>query len=440
MCCSKLKLHELFIQWLLKPENTVWLNSLVEDVRSGKEFPVSLRHAQAISVTTASPASSASPASPASPVSRLILSHIPFGVSSRLVRHPATTSVPQHLSPSHAVISGDLDIGRSSVDRAAVFSSASGSSIGGRMGGDSLMPGEQNIAFSTAEAHENSTATKHADTSEQEQTDSLDVVADGIAGMKADTSDRQASAPMSDARREEPKSAVPGDPEKIGPVPMAPTAESPEESSGLLPAGCAATSVAETGMAVGDTEAIDFGEKDSLPQVRSPKVGQSDRIEEDACDPMDADSTPASVPSASLPPRASSLTNGGAKTGVTSRRRREIGQFYFPRGKGAEERDSHELEAIEASFAKCRGEKGGMEGVNRSELAAIIPQALSLPSFFAPIIFDRILQSADDSRCTSGMAPIPNGDLGSGTKFRKFVFGCGWHNRYVASFPSFGAP
>lgn len=94
------------------------------------------------------------------------------------------------------------------------------------------------------------------------------------------------------------------------------------------------------------------------------------------------------------PPRPGSKFRVRLENSSRSRSKlRKLAPFYFPCGKGSKEREARELAAITSLFAKHRDSKGGSEGVTRTEFAAIVAQALSLPSFFAPIIFDRVLES-----------------------------------------------
>lgn len=377
------------MQWLVKPDNTAWLNSILDDVRSGKDLALSLRPSHTPAMAPASPAS------PASPVSRLIHSHIPFGGSPRLVRHPNSGGAAQHLSPSHTTVSADLDIGQSSVDRTAVFSSASASVAPGRLGGGDTVPLSVQGGVASQSASQRNPSTKLSASAADQQTDALDSVADGIAGMKADPNGKQIVMPMADVNSERTERALVNDHVSVPSV-----TDSPQATSRLVSSGPGTASSTE---------------KVSEP-ASALKDGDMEACRDDSLDLMDAESSPAAFPSGNLPPRPSVVTNGSAKPASTSRRRREIGQFYFPRGRGADEREMHEWEAIHVAFAKCRAEKGGVEGVTRTELASIIPQTLSLPSFFAPIIFDRILQSSGRSEGGDGSEPMTTANSGSGMK------------------------
>lgn len=94
-------------------------------------------------------------------------------------------------------------------------------------------------------------------------------------------------------------------------------------------------------------------------------------------------------------------------------------QFYFPCGRGWEERESKEREAITTIFRKQRETGRPSEGLARTEFAVVVAQALSLPTFFAPIVFDRVLDPAYDSNeersrvaTPGGSEAFPSGSLG----------------------------
>lgn len=84
-------------------------------------------------------------------------------------------------------------------------------------------------------------------------------------------------------------------------------------------------------------------------------------------------------------------------------------QFYFPCGRGWEEREAKEREAIATVFKKDRENKEPADGLARTEFAVVVAQALSLPTFFAPIVFDRVLDARFDSSEEKSCVPTPVG-------------------------------
>jgi len=102
--CAKVKLDELFVKYLSTNESKSFLLALLEDAKSGKDFPPQT------SFPAAPPNSTISPGSP---VSRLIRSHSPFAETSPRSANSFPSTNARNLSPSKLV--NELDLGSSNL-------------------------------------------------------------------------------------------------------------------------------------------------------------------------------------------------------------------------------------------------------------------------------------------------------------------------------------
>lgn len=114
--------------------------------------------------------------------------------------------------------------------------------------------------------------------------------------------------------------------------------------------------------------------------------------------PVDAQGTSAAT-STGQPLVGSSLENNSdfVRCSFSRSMPGNLERFYFPCGRGWEEREAKEREAITTIFKKHKENKGSSDGLARTEFAVVVAQALSLPTFFAPIVFDRVLDATFDS-------------------------------------------
>jgi Ca2+-binding EF-hand superfamily protein len=316
----KLKLHELFAQWLLNPENSAWVNFLLADVLAGKRESARLKvHTQ--------PQTPCVPAPPGSPVSRLIHHNLPFSGSPRLNPNFITLPLLQH--------------------QRALSSSATPSN---RAPGGS---GNQSPPLVLAPVSDGAT---FADYSEPQ----------GVSGQKKTDMSRLCELTRGNVSRGV-KATVLG-----------------------LPGTCT-TQMVSTGTGLGEPSLHQDGQVDLLTTNL-------------LVSPMNSDGSRDST--VSLPHSSSvgenifqSTPNVQLSTG-----RGELPPFYFSCGKGASEREAREWALIGILFAKLRDGKDGKEGVTRTEFSVIVSQVLSLPSFFAPIVFDRVLDMRVDSSTQQPMS------------------------------------
>lgn len=111
---------------------------------------------------------------------------------------------------------------------------------------------------------------------------------------------------------------------------------------------------------------------------------------------------------AMLPPRAklnASENTKMAESASKPRIRTTLPRFYFPCGKDADTRERREREGIKEFFKVQRMQKN-LAGVNRTDIAELVVEVISLPSYFATIIFNAILEvfplrSAEQGRSES---------------------------------------
>lgn len=109
--------------------------------------------------------------------------------------------------------------------------------------------------------------------------------------------------------------------------------------------------------------------------------------------------TPPACLAGSFPGRFSFATHGKLK------------QFYFPCGRDWKTREAKEIEGIDAIFKRHRAKTGTTDGLERTEFADVAAQALSLPNFLGPLVFDHVLNATlNDSRSHKGSCSPEWGD------------------------------
>jgi Ca2+-binding EF-hand superfamily protein len=431
----KLKLHELFVQWLVKPDNTTWLMALLDDVRAGDDTAllaaVAAAHPQSTSATASS---GASPATPGSPVSRLLHSQLPFGGSPRPLRLSGSFGGVSTPTPG----TSDLDLGRSLVDQAAPTPAAS-PALAPLPASDTIATAitpepvtaiddvAERLIATTAASPLGSPVKANGKTASVDnqvlQRRALDSVADGIAGMKADAS--SSPADMDDLVDRAPPTAIvdtrsslagpstsPQTPSHVPPPLLASSVDAtvPQFDNVFESTSLAKASALTEGDGTIPFSSIvdDMMDVDAAPSTSSFMAVAAVTAAATVDTAVDAAGTAAlaKVPaaaappppahidappiSASLPPRLENREDVQMQTEGQLRNAR-IPSFYFPRGKDVVEREEREWEEIGVLFGKFRETKGGVEGVTRSELDEIVVRCVALPRFFAPLIFDRII-------------------------------------------------
>lgn len=403
MCyIRKLKLHELFVRWLVTTENTQWLGNLLDDVRSGKVAP------QGRLPTTGHSAP------PGSPVSRLIHSQLPFCGSPRVGRSASASQQPSTLNGG-SIFGPDIDLGRGCVDFATGERAASERMDHERQTSSTVASSESHVppceSSKEGEANEIQTpsvlgqfALAQAETKESSSTaKSAEYVSDSSATAIGASSTAEGSRPRSESIPESSsKSFSPG-------VSYSP-ASALDKTSGATAGTRNALEKAESSVAPSEACAADITRKispldDGYKESRSLGVcGLGDT--------MESEDLPRPTPSAALPPRPQTAagTDSNMSDSSTSSRCRAIPRFYFPRGKGAEEREMREWEAIPTLFAKYRVTRRSVEGVTKSDFPEVVVNVLNLPSFFAPVIVERMLsgrtgEDTSDQQRSRGLKP-----------------------------------
>jgi Ca2+-binding EF-hand superfamily protein len=452
---SKLKVHELFVHWLVKPENTAWLGALLDDVRAGNDtalLAAAAAYPSAPSATGACVTSSTTPSTPGSPVSRLLHSQLPFGGSPRKFRLAGSPSALKSPSP----FSADLDLGRSYVDHhvpspsssSAPLTNLTSESDAGAVTpattpgvADDAVLQSQNLAAiasdSSVDVGKKASCTVPVLVDQQVmQRRALDSVADGIAGMKADATpspididdspDQPAVTKTSIVETEDicrlaDPSLSPDQPALVSPprCNLSSDATIPQANVMLEADANAGTGapVSGTGSSASDRSRIASATRVTVTAAASttveyePQLAGTDMLPHPTTtdDLMDVDSEPAP----STLPSATAVATVGVSSATHTLcaslpprpicsidmnmttdgdpRKVRLPPFYFPRGKDAIDRENREYEAIGVIFGKFRETKGGIEGVTRSEFDEIVVHAIGLPRFFAPVIFDRII-------------------------------------------------
>jgi hypothetical protein len=376
----KPKLRELFARWLVKPENTAWLNGLLDDMWAGKDNgPAAQRllHGRVAA------------APPGSPVSHLIHSHVPFGGSPRPFHNSGPTIAPHHhhqqqhqrhrVAPPQQqfdAAAGDLELGRTCADRSPVLSAPRAA--------ERFVPKTDEAVHERTVHDRRALATGGAPhlgvDGRDEAVDKPRTVSrmdvDFATPARMDASGAEIGiVARADRTGFEDSAAVHSGPRR----PQSARALSPLASEGvedLCHLGGGRQSGVESGP--GDAAASSSPGRDAA-----------------SADP------PSDIASSTVPRRMVSVPSTLDSARNENHRRGEIAPFYFPLGNDAEGREERERQAIHSLFGKIRDAKGGAEGVNRTEFAEIVVQAIALPSFFAPIIFDRVLQ------VTSSEVPPP---------------------------------
>lgn len=458
-----MKLHELFVRWIVKPENNAMLTKLLDDVRSGG-------HA-AIPQTPTPPAT---PTTPGSPVSRLITSQLPFGGSPRYHKHLASSlSTPAPAAAAAAALQaqatpsgplsmfGDLDLGRSSISMqgAARAGAEAGAVADARNAGDSptrtppVDPANDATNTVVTAAGSTTSPAEATQTPEGHATKSAHVSGEGERmGPNALTEAMNSSAARSGEANSDPRSmdAAPFDAKASEESSIAAAASSDamavddgqaatamarvaaesdvnrdgrKQDSGDAMQSVSASSDIRRAAERGRDDAVvpggAGGQNSQLSEPRRSETGNeaplsasedmvvpekgSVRSETDEFDrptvvvdnqmsPMVSAHDTVIEPTAALPPSSPCVRNGEhTDWNKAGGKQKKIPRFYFPLGKGAEDRETREWAAIGAMFASLRDAKGGAEGVSRAEFTEIVHQTAGLPRFFAPLVYDQVL-------------------------------------------------
>lgn len=343
-----LKLHELYAQWMLHPENSAWLETNARDAQAGKtaQSPFVSRPVQA----------RVSQAPPGSPISRLIHQQLPLDSSSnvsptllaRPVGHP-------HHGPNRYGLS---PIRQPAAAIAAMVVADSTKNVGEQLHGrDAVSSPASPVGLNSK-----------AETARPNERVSSSLPSSDVPGDK-ESSDQpgvDSSVSMDDVRF----------------ASGSPDVSSEERDSAQL------RTRTQAALDVNDGKAAE----------KSLATGGDS--EGDSARPASSANPPSSVrenqrASSLLPPKP--VGPGVGDGGPGGKSRGKIGRFYFPRGKDSEERERQEWAAIGSIFDRIRVMKGGSEGLDKFEFAQVVTSTLALPSFFAWAVHKRVLLYAKNA-------------------------------------------
>lgn len=445
----KFKLDQLFVEWLSRPTSKSWLDSLLEEATSGTISASFLQEHEARAKSDRSPSPGArSPTSsqisvtpapqqaPSSPVSRLFSKHIPFGDGDSSPRSPnLAPSGSNSRHPLGPLLVGDLDLGKSGSASPLLpdqISTAEDSSKTHRrprqVSTSDALPSKTQDAISLQRDVESEVVqTATAEPQQVPDSKALDKVADGIAGMsailepkgddiakmnvesttppsaKSDQhmqleSDEALKDPLPVEPMSQPRRDIPSLQEKSEKRAL-PQLESSEKSSQpvVLKPSKASDELKEPG------KSVSFAQRD-VREVIAPKsatVASSEDTETptsfDAI-PIDTFGQPVKketqkLVSAAIPPAPPKLSTTEDATMVDSTlqraKRKGIPRFYFPCGREAEKRERQERERIQEYFGHLKSQKR-VAGVSRTDIAELVVDVISLPSYFGSIVFNAI--------------------------------------------------
>lgn len=450
----KIKLDQLFIDWLARPESKRWLDTLLEHARSGNTDHLLAAANATCSNTNAVTASANSktdrasarslslnlhaPASPhhsspqlqgpGSPVSRLFRMHSPFGIPGD--SDSGSRSLSPYKRAQSSSLTLDFDLGRAAAGSTAAAESpaVAGENLGTSPDSRAHTAGPSTTT-SRAVSGEPTVAVgrKPEDVEKVPDSSTLDIVADGIAGMSS-------SAPPSDAEMDIVDEMGLSSPIHDGP----PVTHKPErqDSDGardmridsatnntLLKSSCrpaadeasmafatGATSVASGSSAPDSKEGNqatgrEHAKEPDISQERAGTGMEKTAAEISVLTNMDAEkSLPSSTHKPSVLHDGASTLSGDARmidADDTARssshsKRKTLGPFYFPCGPDAVAREKREREAIREAFRAKRTQKN-TPGMSRADIAELVVEVVGMPSYFASIVFTRILEAFPDA-------------------------------------------
>lgn len=403
---AKVKLDQLFVEWLARKESKTWLGGLLDDARSGKPSNVlaadhanrapkqerSLSPGPSRSPTSNQPNLSVSPQqAPGSPVSRLFSKHLPFGDADTSPRSPGSAQ-PNAMAPFRsgltAPFSADFDLGRSGT--ASPLASEGDGSV--RKAKDT---GKQRTGALFAE---------EAKVEQTPDSKTLDKVADGIADMSPGVdqpvqenvemkSEEEAKENAKDsphaqtqkhiaevcaARKDEGAMHTQQPDTKEVPVVRVaeskPTAQASQQASLSTPVSSVAPGVADS----------------TRMQTEPLKSAAGNREGKEDPSAMMMDDGEKIVTSAIPPPTPKRSLEDATMTEASRPKRKFLPLFYFPCGRDAEKRERKERDALK-EFFRAQREQKKLSGVGRNDIAELAVEVVGLPSYFASIVFTAVL-------------------------------------------------
>lgn len=380
---------------------------------------------------------------PGSPVSRLFRNHIPFGDSDSSPHSPShgLHAISSAFRPTLSPAAAEFDLGRSgsaspiepdqTFHKEVKLHSSSkrtapmvqGSSIGPTAGEPSghLIDTRLEMNKSRALAADGSPHSRQGTGQPVADSKALDRVADGIAGMTAVVGKDQNGAQVSDVGGDKSSHVEIDALDQRGkPIGIFSKDRGMGSSSGSRiessESPVRADSEHQTGKAFGEKGTVG-GQRGSVePASEAAKRKLNSRLETGRARAGETVSilAPQEVVhgtagrsaqdnqgilieerhvSAGIPPlkpptlqKDATMTDSGS-----SGKRKTLPRFYFPCGKDAEERERRERNTI-AEFFRTHRMQRNSPNVSRTDIAELVVDAIGLPSYFASIVFNAVLE------------------------------------------------
>lgn len=400
----KLKLDQLFLEWLALPESTTWVTRVLDSAKEGRRIdsiPSLMVSRSCKPERSLSPSPSRSPTisqanrtispqqTPGSPVSRLFSNHIPFGMSDSSPRSPPSASLShtaQMRQNAIAQITTDVDLGRSGTKspdisphggpRDSHFSRLQEQNI--RTKQDREMKHEGDIKQTVS----GSPGTVTPGTRHSSEKTSLDKVADGIAEMSAAMD--QSNLQMTSQSRKVENNATELEPEIDSPNRRS---RFNRETAGLRESEVDHGNSVSTEMKIDGKETLSASSegKDANHAIQNDSLITPDHDEGSFVGPA----SKAAPSKPTLPPRSSYAQS---KNAIPTGKLKSLPRFYFPCGHDAEEREIREIQHAKQFFEVQRRQKH-ISGVSRADIAEVVVDVIGLPSYFANIIYDAIVET-----------------------------------------------
>eukprot|EP00177_Eucheuma_denticulatum_P004803 GFKZ01008722.1.p1 GENE.GFKZ01008722.1~~GFKZ01008722.1.p1 ORF type:complete len:1022 (+),score=142.39 GFKZ01008722.1:558-3623(+) len=450
------KVDQLFVEWLARPESRKWLETLMDGARRGKapeqlivdqtaHFVLSERvvtQSPTRSSPSAQPGVSVSPQqAPGSPVSRLFRSHVPFGDSDSSPRSPPSVPLASLSTFKQSALTpgtSELDLGRSgTVSPLARDTGTAGADveladtkmINENSGPGALTSSVQFAALTKSSGQlqsalsefsgEQVTEEDKAIAGQLHDINTLEKVADGIAGMSADGgppgADSQKGAEVQDgkqliqhvqvrSRRTEPHSSQKSSGTDTGDF------DSSESSTAEAKVRSSETVDTSSGLDVLSSPIKEMSAKrdsDALNTSDTAKSFSESDLHaravpemQDSCDQITArEDAPlaghggSNLVTANMPPtvpkQAASRDKSMDDAIISKKKLRHLPKFYFPCGKDAETREERESKLIVDCFREKESQKM-FQGVTRTEMTKLVAEVIGLPSYFSGIVFNAI--------------------------------------------------
>lgn len=505
----KFKLDQLFVEWLARPESRKWLESLLEAARKGKALEAVLadqasRHLRnershspvhsRPSNTSQSGAAVSPQTAPGSPISRLFSNHVPFDDTDSSPRSPPSTPAAI-LSPFKPVLSApaasEFDLGRTGFGSHSVADAITKDLKTDHAAGKVTQPkpasssrestaptaelpmSTRQVQSALAEMTQEQPTGFHGGPSNEESSPdnkTLDKVADGIAGMTADTNhglavehslSKDMRIELADNSQKTRGLSTPQVAQSAESA-ILNTRASPNSAGGTttLTPGASGTNLIEVHEAssVGKISQDELHSGGRSPYMMDTQVKTSDRsarrehrdevhwqqgqdlksgrakastkvargrvvsasdIDMGGNRELSVKGLDSGFVSAAVPPPGpnASRNTENAMTDVSSpwsKKPKSLPRFYFPCGKDAEQRENNERQAI-TDFFQAQWTQKKLSGVSRNDITTLVKEVIGLPSYFSGIILNAIQElfphrTDDDPAQRNNLTQVAEGE------------------------------